>query len=95
LKERELGPGIKGESDLEADSVKVWRLLRQASAPPLLLVSTSGIRERNKPRKPRLPKKKTGIRNVVLLAKGQDLQADLLWVRTMTATELLAWATPD
>jgi hypothetical protein len=88
LKEHDLGPGLRGESDLEAGSVKGWKWLQQAWVVLLLRAFTNGTRARRRLRRLRRPKKKLGIRSAVLHANDQDLQADLLGVRSTKRTEL-------
>jgi hypothetical protein len=85
LKQRDLGPGPRGENDLEADSAKGWKSLLQAWVVLLLPAFTNGIKAR---RKLRLLKKKLNVRNAVLLVNDQDLPADILSVRTMSRIEL-------
>jgi hypothetical protein len=85
LKQRDPGPGLKKESVLEADSVKDWKSPRQASAVPLLPGCTNEAKGR---RKPKRLKRNINDKNAVLLAKGRDLQAEILWDHTMTITEM-------
>jgi len=86
LKEREPDPKLRRESDLEADSAKDWKSLRQASAVLLLLVSTNETRARRKPKLLVLP---GGKRNAALLVKGPALPADIIqWARMPMVTAM-------
>jgi hypothetical protein len=85
LKWRDPSPNLERESVLEADSVKDWKSPQQALAVPLLPGFTNETKGR---RKLKLPKRKIDNSNAVPLAKGRDLQADLLGDHTTTLTEM-------
>jgi hypothetical protein len=85
LKQRDPGPELERESVLETDSVRDWKSPQQALAVPLLPGFTNETKGR---RKLKLQKRKIDNTNAGLLAKGRDLQADLLWDHTTTLTEV-------